>query len=212
MDSRDYIAKRAAKELKAGDIVNLGIGIPTRVVDFLSQDTSVHLHSENGVIGVGPTPSEDEVDPDLVNAGKLPITVKTGAAYFDSAASFSMIRGGHIDVSILGVLQVDERGKIANWAIPGENILGVGGAMDLLEGSKRVIVTMQHLTRNAEIKIVKELAYPQTSERRVDLIITEMAVFEVRDQALVLTEIAEGYTLADVKKSTGASYEINLRE
>ncbi len=212
MDSRDYIAKRAAKELKEGDVVNLGIGIPTRVVDFLSDETTVHLHSENGVLGVGPSPSEDEVDADLVNAGKLPITVKKGAAYFDSAASFSMIRGGHIDVSILGVLQVDERGKIANWAIPGENILGVGGAMDLLEGSKRVIVTMQHLTRNGEIKIVKELAYPQTSERRVDVIITEMAVFEVKDRGLVLREVAAGYTLEEVKKSTSASFEINLKE
>lgn len=210
MDSRDYIAKRAAKELGEGDIVNLGIGIPTRVVDFLSEDTTVHLHSENGVLGVGPTPTKEEEDFDLVNAGKLPITVKTGAAYFDSAASFSMIRGGHIDVSILGVLQVDEKGRIANWAIPGENILGVGGAMDLLEGSKRVIVTMQHLTRNGDIKIVKELAYPQTSERKVDVIITEMAVFKVTEKGLVLTEIAEGYTEEVVRKSTSASYEINM--
>lgn len=208
MDSRRYIAKRAAKELSDGDIVNLGIGIPTQLVDYLPEDMSIYLHSENGILGVGPTPSEEEIDNDLVNAGKMPVSVREGAAYFDSATSFAMIRGGHIDVSVLGVLQIDEKGRIANWAIPRQDILGVGGAMDLLEGSKKVIVTMQHLTRNGAAKIVKQLDYPQTSERKVDIIVTEMAVFHVEDNSLKLVEIAADYTLKDIKNGTSANFNI----
>lgn len=208
MDSRAYIAKRAAQELQEGDIVNLGIGIPTQLVDYIPEGMKIYLHTENGILGVGPTPEKEEIDKDLVNAGKSPVSVEVGASYFDSATSFAMIRGGHIDVSVLGVLQIDERGRIANWAIPGKDILGVGGAMDLLEGSKKVIVTMQHLTRNGEAKIVQTLDYPQTSERAVDIIVTEMAVFYVEERGLKLVEIADGYTLEDVKRGTTASFHI----
>lgn len=208
MDSRAYIAKRAAQELHEGDIVNLGIGIPTQLVDYIPEDTKIFLHTENGILGVGPTPTGDKIDLDLVNAGKSPVSVEVGASYFDSATSFAMIRGGHIDVSVLGVLQIDESGRIANWAIPGQDILGVGGAMDLLEGSKKVIVTMQHLTRKGDAKIVQKLDYPQTSERSVDIIVTEMAVFHVEENGLKLVEIAEGYTLEDVKQGTTAKFQI----
>lgn len=208
MDARELIAARAAQELKDGNIVNLGIGIPTKVVDYLSSDVKIHLHSENGILGLGPSPKEDEIDPDLVNAGKLPVTIVEGSSFFDSPSSFAMIRGNHVDVAILGVLQVDQFGKIANWAIPGQNILGVGGAMDLLEGAKKVIVTTFHTTRKGESKIVETLSYPITSQRRVDVIITELAVFHVDEEGIILTEILEGSTLEDVKKHTDAPFRI----
>lgn len=211
MDAKQYIASRAAKELKDGDIVNLGIGMPTKVVEYLPSDIMVHLHSENGILGLGPAPTEEKVDPDLVNAGKLPITINKGSSFFDSPSSFAMIRGNHIDVAILGVLQVDQFGRIANWAIPGQDILGVGGAMDLLVGAKRVIVTMLHTTKKGEPKIVKELSYPITSSRPVDIIVTELAVFKVDDEGLILTEIALGKTLKDIEINTKAPFRVANR-
>src|SRR5699024_4423152 len=192
MNAKQIIAARAAKELKDDDIVNLGIGIPTQVVDYIPNDVNIHLHTENGILGLGPSPKEEEVDPELVNAGKQPVSILKGASFFDSPSSFAMIRGQHVDVAILGVLQVDQYGRVANWAIPGENILGVGGAMDLLEGAKRVIVTIRHTTRDRAPKIVEELTYPITSRRHVDVIITEKAVFKVEEDGLLLTEIVEG--------------------
>ena len=209
MNAKEYIAARAAKELNDGDIVNLGIGLPTLVADFLPKDKRIFLHSENGILGVGPTPDKDNIDPDLVNAGKLPVTILKGSSFFDSATSFAMIRGKHLDVAILGVLQVDRYGRIANWAIPGKSILGVGGAMDLLEGAKKVIVTMLHTTKNGDPKIVKELSYPITSERQVDVIVTELAVFRLDKEGLILTEIAPGKTLKDVELGTSAPFRID---
>ncbi|MEH7331133.1 3-oxoacid CoA-transferase subunit B [Neobacillus drentensis] len=208
MNVKHYIAERAAKELKDGDIVNLGIGIPTLVADHIPENIQVFLHSENGILGVGPTPEQEHVDKDLVNAGKLPVTVVEGSSFFDSASSFAMIRGGHVTVSILGVLQIDEKGRIANWAVPGKSVLGVGGAMDLLEGSKKVIVTTMHTTDKGESKIVKESTYPITSERAVDLIITDLAVFSVKQDGLHLIELAPGISLKEVQEKTEAPFQI----
>lgn len=208
MNVKQYIASRAAKELKNGDIVNLGIGIPTMVADFIPPDVQVFLHSENGILGVGPTPDQAYIDKELVNAGKLPVTVLEGSSFFDSASSFAMIRGGHVTVSILGVLQIDAKGRIANWAVPGKSVLGVGGAMDLLEGSKKVIVTTMHTTNQGESKIVNELTYPITSERRVDLIITDLAVFSVKKDGLHLIELAPGISLMEVQQKTEAPFHI----
>lgn len=208
MDKRNVIAARVAEELRDGDIVNLGIGIPTLVVNHLSPEVEIHLHTENGILGLGPTPSKDEVDPDLVNAGKLPVTVTEGASFFDSATSFSMIRGGHIDVAILGALQVDQQGKLANWAIPGQSILGVGGAMDLLEGAKKIIVTMTHTSKNGESKVVEELSYPLTSHRTVDIIVTELAVFKVDEKGLLLTEVLGDNTIETIEENTEATFRI----
>ena len=210
MSDKHVIAKRAGLALEDGDIVNLGIGIPTLVADFVPEGIKVYLHSENGILGVGPTPQPVEIDKNLVNAGKLPVTVEDGASFFDSASSFAMIRGGHVDVSILGVLQVDEKGRVANWAVPGKSVLGVGGAMDLLEGSRKVIVTTLHTTKEGESKIVKELQYPITSLRKVDLIITELAVFEVDEEGLVLIEVLPGQTIESVKANTDARFRIAL--
>ncbi|MGG1675967.1 3-oxoacid CoA-transferase subunit B [Neobacillus sp. NRS-1170] len=208
MNVKHFIAERAAKELKDGDIVNLGIGIPTLVADHIPENIQVFLHSENGILGVGPTPEQEHVEKDLVNAGKLPVTVVEGSSFFDSASSFAMIRGGHVTVSILGVLQIDEKGRIANWAVPGKSVLGVGGAMDLLEGSKKVIVTTMHTTDKGESKIVKESTYPITSERAVDLIITDLAVFSVKHDGLHLIELAPGISLKEVQEKTEAPFHI----
>lgn len=211
MDKKVLIASRVAKELKNGDVVNLGIGIPTMVTDYLPENVKVFIHSENGILGVGPTPLPSEVDPDLVNAGKLPVTIRPGASFFDSAASFSMIRGGHVDVSILGVLQVDEQGRIANWALPGQAVLGVGGAMDLLEGAKKVIVATTHTTKDGEPKLVRKASCPLTSQRKADLIVTELAVFEVTEEGLVLIELADGVSLDEVAAKTEARFTVKLR-
>ena len=200
------IAARVAAHLRDGDVVNLGIGIPTLVADFI-EDRPVTLHTENGMLGVGPTPEGDAVDVNLVNAGKLPVSETPGAAYFSSSESFAMIRGGHVDVAVLGTLQVDARGRVANWAVPGKPILGVGGAMDLLVGAKRVIVATTHTTKAGEPKIVQECSLPLTAERAVDLIVTEHATFAVRDGGLVLVEVADGTTREWVAEHTGAAYE-----
>jgi 3-oxoacid CoA-transferase B subunit len=200
------IARRVAGHLRAGEVVNLGIGIPTLVADFLAPDAGVVLQTENGMLGVGPAPGEGEADPALVNAGKLPITALPGASYFSSSVSFGLIRGGHVTTSILGALQVDGRGRIANWALPGRPILGVGGAMDLLVGARRVIAATTHTTRDGEPKLVAECTLPLTAERPADLIVTEAATFAPADGGLALVEIAPGFDADWIAARTGAPY------
>ncbi|QYF85571.1 3-oxoacid CoA-transferase subunit B [Brevibacterium sp. PAMC21349] len=201
---QNMIARRAAKELTGPCIVNLGIGIPTLVAKYID-DENVFFHTENGLLGVADV-EEDEIDPNLVNAGKLPVGQSIGASFFNSAESFAMIRGGHIDVAILGVLQVGQTGEIANWAVPGKNIMGVGGAMDLLVGAKKVIVTMTHTSKEGKSKVLKKCTYPITSTRSVDMIITELAVFEVIDKQLKLIELMPGVTIEEVRAKTEADF------
>jgi 3-oxoacid CoA-transferase B subunit len=205
---KELIAMRAAKELKDGDIVNLGIGIPTLVSKYI-ESKNIYLHTENGLLGVDDLKSKDDFNPLIVNAGKLPVGEAIGASYFSSADSFAMIRGGHIDVAILGALQVDENGLIANWAIPGENIMGVGGAMDLMSGAKKIIVTTNHTSKNGDSKIVKSCTYPITSIRKVDVIITDLAVFEIRNNALTLIELMPGIQLEEVQSKTEGAFVID---
>jgi len=196
------IARRVAQHLEPGDVINLGIGLPTLVADHVPEGVKVFLHTENGMVGAGPTPEPEKVDPQLINAGKLPVTEDVGAAYFSSSESFAMIRGGHVSVAVLGVLQVDRLGRIANWAIPGKPILGVGGAMDLLVGAKTVIVATTHLTKKGEPKIVEECSFPLTGARPPDLIVTAHATFSVDDERLVLEEIAPDSTVEWVRSHT----------
>lgn len=209
-DPKALIAARAARELHPGEVVNLGIGIPNLIPGHLGAGTEIFLHTENGLLGVGPRPAEDEVDPDLVDAAKRPVTALPGASYFDSAASFAMIRGGHLDVAVLGALQVSERGDIANWAIPGRDVLGVGGAMDLVVGARRVIVTMTSTTPAGEPKLVRECTFPLTARTAVDVVVTELAVFRFRNGSLVLTELFEGISVEDVRRVTEANYTVEL--
>jgi 3-oxoacid CoA-transferase B subunit len=205
-DVKARIAERAARELRPGEIVNLGIGIPNLIPAFLDASSHVVLHTENGLLGVGPRPTNEDLDPDLVDAAKLPITALPGAAYFDSAASFAMIRGGHIDVAVLGALEVSGRGDIANWAVPGKDVLGVGGAMDLVVGARRVIVTMTATSSAGHPKVVAECSYPLTAAGVADVVITELSVFRRRDGVLHLTELFDGVTLDDVAAVTTAPY------
>ncbi len=204
-DVKDQIARRAAGLLEPGWVVNLGIGIPTLVSRYLDPDR-IFLHTENGLLGVGPPPAPDAVDPELIDAGKRPITRRAGAAFFDSAASFAMIRGGHVDAAVLGALQVDERGRVANWAVPGEPVLGVGGAMDLLCGVRRVLVVMAHTTREGEPKLVAACTLPITSLRPADWIVTELATFRVRGGELWLAARASDVTLDEVRARTAARF------
>jgi 3-oxoacid CoA-transferase B subunit len=206
-DVQELIAKRAAAELQPNSVINLGIGIPTLIAKYVDSEF-VYFHTENGMLGVQELNSEEDADPNLVNAGKLPIGEGKGASYFNSADSFAMIRGGHVDVAILGALQVDEQGYIANWAIPGKNIMGVGGAMDLLSGAKKIIITTNHTSKNGDSKIVKNCTYPITSIRKVDLIITELAVFEFQNDQLVLKELMPGVTLKEVQEKTDADFKV----
>lgn len=207
-ESQENIAKRAATELEPNSIVNLGIGIPTLVAKYVDSN-SVYFHTENGMLGVKELTSDEDFDPSLVNAGKLPISENIGASYFNSGESFAMIRGGHVNVAILGALQVDEQGFIANWAIPGQNIMGVGGAMDLLSGAGKVIVTTNHNAKNGDSKIVTKCTYPITSLRKVDMIITELAVFTFNSGRLVLKELMPGVSLEEVRDRTAAAFEIS---
>ena len=211
-DIRLRIAERAARELRPGEVVNLGIGIPNLIPGMLEEDTEVFLHTENGLLGVGPRPLAGDFDPDLIDAAKQPVTALAGASYFDSATSFAMIRGGHLDVAVLGALEVSAAGDIANWAVPGKDVLGVGGAMDLVVGARRVIVTMTATSSRGEPKVVAECKYPLTAAGVVDVIVTELSVFRRRDGQLHLTELLEGTTLDDVAAVTTAPYLVSLEE
>lgn len=202
--SREQIAERAAKEIAPGSIVNLGIGLPTLVADYLPASHGVWLQSENGLLGMGPYPYEGDEDPQLINAGKETVTVVAGGSCFDSALSFTMIRGGHVDLALLGAMQVSQRGDLANWAVPGGKTMGIGGAMDLASGCRRIIVLTTHLTREGEPKLVGECTYPLTAPGVVDRVISDLGVIDITDRGFVLVECAPGVTPEQIRAATGA--------
>jgi len=209
LNPRELIARRVAQEFQDGDVVNLGIGMPTMVANYIPNEINITFQSENGFLGLGPVPLEGEEDKDVTNAGGKPVTILPGGACFDSAFSFLIIRGGHVDVTVLGALEVDEQGNLANWMIPGKIVPGMGGAMDLVVGAKKVIVSMEHLTKKGEPKILKQCQLPLTASKQVNLIVTEMAVIEVTPDGLVLKEVAPGLTAEKVQEHTEAKLIIS---
>ena len=204
-DIREIIAKRAAKFFKDGDLGNLGIGLPTMVANYIPDDINIMLHSENGFVGIGPSPKPGEEDKDTTNAGGVPVTMIPGAACFDSAMSFALVRGRHVNVSILGALEVDEKGNLANWIIPGKLVPGMGGAMDLVVGAQMVVIAMEHFTKNGDPKILKSCSLPLTAVGVVDFIVTELGVMEVTKEGIVLRELAPGVTIEDIQSKTEAT-------
>ena len=208
--THEDMCRRAARELSDGYYVNLGIGIPTQVANYIPAGVKFTLQSENGMLGMGPFPTEETADPDLINAGKQTITELADSSYFDSATSFAMIRGGHIDLAILGALQVSARGDIANWMVPGKMVKGMGGAMDLVAGVKKVVVIMEHNAKDGSAKLVKECSLPLTGQKVVNMVITDLGVFTITPQGVTLTETAPGVSVDDIRAKTETPFEVNL--
>ncbi len=208
--TREQIAQRIAKEIKDGFVVNLGIGIPTLVANYIPTGTSVMLQSENGLLGMGPFPLEKDIDPDLINAGKQTVTAVAGASFFSSAESFEMIRGGHVNLTVLGAMQVDVERSIANWMVPGKMIKGMGGAMDLVAGARRVVVAMQHIDRSGDKKLLKKCTLPITGINCIDLIVSDYGVFEIKDGKFILIEKAPDLTVEQIIEATGAPVEVKI--